>query len=441
MSWLREVRPTLTLALPIVVGQVSQMLMGVLDSVMIGHAGTVPLAASAFGVSVFNVFYVLGIGVMIPVAIFVSRARGAGQPAEAAEYLRHGLALAVAFGVVETLAMAALSTQLHRFGQPAEVLEIVKPFYLLFAASLVPVLVYLALRQFAEAMGHPWARMVIMLASVALNALLNWVLIYGRLGLPALGLTGAGVATLISRVGAALGTWLWLRRDPAVRAAWPQRWTGDYARGRFREMLQIGVPAAGMLLFECTAFAFSSFMMGWLGAVPLAAHQIAVSCASLAFMFPLGLGMAVAVRLSHAVGANERARLRPIGFGAFGLGLAVMAGFALAFGFGGRVIAGWFVRDTAVILLAAQLFVVGALFQLFDGMQVIGASMLRALSDVKVPTAITFVAYWAIGLPTGYFLGVRGSLGAVGIWIGIAIGLAFAAIFLAIRFARLTRSA
>jgi MATE family multidrug resistance protein len=335
--------------------------------------------------------------------------------------------------------MAAMATHLHRFGQPPEVLAIVKPFYLLFAASLIPVLFYLALRQFAEAMGHPWAPMYIMLGSVALNAVLNWVLIYGHLGVPALGLTGAGIATLGSRIVGALVIFLWLRRDPRVRAAWPVRWWGNYSRARFLELWRVGLPAAGMLLFEVTAFAFSSFMMGWLGAVPLAAHQVTITCASLAFMFPLGISLAAGMRVSHAVGAGELARRRPIAFGALGLGVAVMGAFALAFGFGGRVIAGWFVHDPAVVALAAQLFVVAALFQMADGLQVIGAAVLRAIHDVKVPTAITFVAYWLLALPLGYVLGVRGTLGGVGVWLGIASGLAFAAVFLNVRFARLTR--
>ena len=437
--YLREIRPTLTLAAPIVVGQLSQMLMGVLDSAMIGHAGTVPLAASAFANNVFSIFYVLGIGLMIPVAIFVSRARGAQKPAEAAEYLRHGLAFALVFGALETLGMFALSTQLHRLNQPPEVLAIVTPFYLLFAASLTPVLIYLALRQFAEAMGHPWAPMFIMLGSVGLNAALNWVFIYGNLGVPALGLTGAGVSTLISRVLGALLIFLWLRRDARVRDAWPRRWWGEYTRARFQEMLHIGLPAAGMLLFESTAFAFSGIMMGWLGAVSLAAHQIGISCASLAFMIPLGLSMAVGMRVSHVVGAGERARLRPIAFGALGLGVAVMTVFAITFGFGGKTIAAWFVRDPAVIALAAQLLWVGAFFQLADGVQVIAAHLLRGISDVRLPTVITFVAYWGIALPLAYLLGVRGPLGGPGVWAGIASGLAFAAFFLTIRFARLTR--
>ncbi|MES2695311.1 MAG: MATE family efflux transporter [Verrucomicrobiota bacterium] len=438
--YLREVRPTLTLALPIVVGQLSQMLMGVTDSVMIGQAGTVPLAASSFGGNVFNIFYVIGIGLMVPVAIFVSRSRGAGKPVEAAEYLRHGVAMALGFGLLVTLLMAALSLQLQHFDQPPEVMAIVRPFFLLIAASLTPVLVYLVLREFAESMGHPWAPMCIMLASVALNAGLNWIFIYGNLGMPALGLTGAGISTLVARIVGVTGIFLWLRRDPKVRDAWPRRWWGGFSTARFREMLTVGFPAAGMLLFEVSAFAISSIMNGWLGAVPLAAHQIAITTASMAFMVPLGLAMANGMRVSHAVGSGERHRLRPIAFSTMGLGLSAMAFFAISFAFGGRTIASWYVNDAAVVALATQLLAVAALFQLFDGTQVIAAGSLRAIMDVRVPAIITLIAYWVIALPLGYFLGVRGPWGAVGIWVGIATGLALAAVFMTLRFVRLTRA-
>lgn len=436
---LRELRPTLTLAAPIVAGQLCQMLMGVMDSAMIGHAGAVPLAASAFANNVFNIFFIVGVGLMIPVAIFVARARGARAPAEAGDYLRHGVALAVVLGVAETAAMAALAPWLGHFGQPAEVVAIVTPFFLLFAASLVPLLVYLALRQFAEAMGRPWAPMVIMLLGVGLNALLNWVFIFGHLGVPPLGLTGAGLATLLSRtLGAGVILW-WLRRDARMREAWPARWLGHFSRARFREMLGVGLPAAGMLFFEVTAFACSGLMVGWLGAAPLAAHQIAMSCASLVFMVPLGLSMAAGVRVSHAVGSGERAAVRPIALGALGVGLAVMGVFAVVFALGRGPIAGWFVHDAPVIAIAAQLLVVAALFQLADGTQVIAAACLRGVTDVKVPALITLIAYWAIALPLGYALGIRGSLGATGVWLGIAGGLTFAAVFLTSRLARLTR--
>lgn len=438
-QYLREVRPTLALALPIIVGQLSNMLMGAVDSVMVGRTGTVPLAASSFGTNVFNIFYVLGIGFMVPVAIFVSRARGAGRPSEAAEFLRHGLATAVAFGAVMTLVMAGLSWHLERFDQPPEVVAIVRPFFLLIAASLTPTLLCLVLREYAESMGHPWAPMFIALGSVALNAVLNWVLIYGNLGAPALGLTGAGIATLIARLVNVSVIFLWLRADPKVRDAWPRAWLAPLSGARFREMLRVGLPAAGMLLFESSAFAFSSIMNGWLGAVPLAAHQIAISTASMAFMVPLGLAMANGMRVSHAVGSGERDRLRPIAFATLGIGLTIMVVFALGLGFGGRVIATWYVTDPAVITLAAQLLVVAALFQLFDGTQVIAASSLRAIMDVRVPAVITCIAYWGVALPLGYLIGVRGPWGAVGVWSGIASGLALAAIFMTWRFVRLTR--
>ncbi|WP_255558724.1 MATE family efflux transporter [Horticoccus luteus] len=437
--YLQEIRPTLALALPIIVGQVSQMLMGVTDSLMIGHVGTAELAAAAFGGNVFVIFYVLGVGLMVPVSVFVARARGAARPEEAGEYLRHGLGLALAFGLLELLVMLAVSTQLARFGQPPEVLAVVRPYFLLIAGSIVPVLVYLALRQFAEALGHPWLPMCIMLGGVGLNAVLNWLLIYGHGGLPAMGLTGAGLATLISRVLSAAVIFEWLRREARVRAAWPVRWWRGVSGARLMEMLHVGLPAGVMLLFEATAFAFSSIMIGWLGAVPLAAHQIAISCASLAFMFPLGLSMAAGMRVSQAVGAGERERLRPVAFGAMAVGLAIMAGFAGAFGLGGGRIATWFVHDTAVIALATQLLVVAAVFQLADGLQVIGAAVLRGMTDVRVPAVITLVAYWGIALPVGYTLGIRGPWGAVGVWIGIASGLGFAAVFLVTRFTRMTR--
>ena len=437
---LAEVRPTVALAVPIIVGQVSQMLMGITDSVMIGQTGTVPLAASSFGGNVFGVFYVVGIGLMIPVAIFVARARGAQRPEECGEYLRHGLALALGFGILETAVMAALGAQLHWFRQPPEVLAVVNPFFWLIGASITPVLVYLALRQFAEALGRPWVPMFIMLAGVGLNVLLNWVFIWGHLGAPALGLAGAGLSTLISRT---LGVWVlfeWLRRDPATRVAWPRSWWAPLSGARLKEMLKLGLPTSGILFFESGAFTAAAIMMGWLGAAPLAAHQIALSCAGTTFMVSLGLSMAAGMRVSAAVGAGETPRLRPIGYSALALGVVISVFFMIIYFATGRMVAGWFVDDAAVVNLAARLLVVAALFQVADGAQVIGAALLRGLTDVKLPAVITFVAYWLVAIPGGYLFGVHGKFGAVGIWMALAAGLGVAAVFLAWRFARLTRS-
>jgi MATE family multidrug resistance protein len=435
---LRETRTTLLLAIPIVIGQVSQMLMGVTDSVMIGRTGAVPLAASSFGVGVFNVFFIISVGLLTPVAVFASMARGAGRHDEAGEYLRHGLALGLGSGLLEVGLMAWFSRHLEWFHQPPEVLAAVNPFFMTIGLSLIPVVAYLALRQFAEAMGRPWVPMLIILGGVALNGFLNWVLIYGHLGFPALGLTGAGISTLTSRILGSAVIFAWLRLDPVMRAAWPRRRFAPLSPRLLRKMLGVGLPASGSLLFEGGAFAAATVMMGWLGTIPLAAHQIALSCAALTFMIALGLSMAVGIRTSSAVGAGQHARLRPIWIGGLALSVAfsllVTAGFLVW----GRTISGWFIGDPAVISTATLLLVVAAVFQIFDAGQVVNAAALRGLTDVRMPALITFVAYWIIALPLGYFLGIRWGFGPAGIWTGLAAGLAAAAVLLGVRFFRLT---
>jgi MATE family multidrug resistance protein len=203
-------------------------------------------------------------------------------------------------------------------------------------------------------------------------------------------------------------------------------------------MLHIGVPVAGQLVFEVGAFTVAAWMMGRIGTVALAAHQIALSCAGMTFMFPLGLSMASGMRVSQALGAGRREWVRPIGYGALGMAFVVMGIFGTIFWQAGPAIARSFVDDDAVVKLAGQLLAVAALFQLFDGGQVVGAGLLRGLSDMKVPTAITFVAYWCFMLPVAYGLGVVGH-SPVGVWKALALGLASAAVLLAWRFHWRTR--
>lgn len=427
---LKELRLTLALALPMIVAQVSQMLIGITDAALIGRVGTVELAAVAFTHGVFGLCYIVGIGMLIPVGVFTARDHGAGDHAGCTAWLRHGKVLALVAGAGAFLVLAAVSTQLHRFGQPAEVVAVMRPFFLLHSLSLVPVFYYQAQRQYLDALGRPWVGTTIMLADVALNALLNWMFIWGHLGAPAWGLTGSGVASLIARTLAVSAIAFWLRGEHAA---------GALDRGRFRALLAMGVPAAGSLLFESGAFAMAMLMMGWLGATALAAHQIALSCAAFTFMFPLGLSMAASIRISKARGEGREAALRPIGFGALGLAALLMVGFALLFALGGTALARGFTPDTAVVALAAQLLVVAALFQLFDGTQVVAAGALRGLTDVKVPTVITFIAYWVVSLPVAYGLAFPARGGPIGIWAGLAVGLACAAVLLTRRFHRLTR--
>jgi MATE family multidrug resistance protein len=305
-----------------------------------------------------------------------------------------------------------------------------RPFFLLIAASLVPTLYFQVQRQYLDAMGRPWVGTSIMLADIALNALLNWMFIWGRLGAPALGLAGSGVATLLARSAAVGFIALWLRRERTTG--------GGLEWARFRAMLAMGVPAGGSLLFESGAFAAAALMMGWLGATALAAHQIALSCAALTFMVPLGLSMAASIRISKALGGGRREALRAIGFGVLVLSGLIMLAFAIVFLSAGTLLARGFTADPAVISLAAQLLGVAALFQLFDGTQVVASGALRGLTDVKVPTVITFIAYWLVSLPLGYGLAFHTGLGPRGVWIGLASGLASAAVLLATRFVHKT---
>ena len=429
----RELRPTLALALPMIVGQVSQMLIGITDAAFIGRVGTIQLAAAAFAHGLFGLFYVVGIGLLLPVGVFTARDHGAGGSAGCGTWLRHGRVLALVTGGGAFLLLAGVSGQLHRFGQSAAVVAVLRPFFLLNSLSLVPVFYFQVQRQYLDALGRPWVGTTIMLADVALNALLNWIFIWGHLGVPALGLTGSGVATLIARTLAVSAIGVWLRGETAG--------TPGLSRARFRAMLHLGVPAAVSLLFESGAFAAAALMMGWLGATALAAHQIALSCAAFAFMFPLGLAMAASIRISKALGEGRREVLRAIGFGALGLGSVIVLGFAMLFSAGGEALARGFTADPAVIRLAARLLVVAAVFQLFDGGQVVSAGALRGLGDVKLPTVITFVAYWLIALPGGYLLAFRLDAGPVGVWAGLAAGLCCAALLLARRFHRLTAAA
>jgi MATE family multidrug resistance protein len=434
----RELRPTLALALPITVGQVSQMLIGFTDTAFIARLGAVPLAAAAFTQGVFGVSYVVCVGLLVGPGVFAARDHGAGNEPGCASWLRHGLALSLIVALSAFGLLALASTQFDHLGQPPEVMAIVRPFFLLISASLVPALIFQVQRQFAESVGRAWGPMAIIVLDVGLNAFCNWVFVFGNLGFPALGLIGSGWATLFARVFAVLAIASWLRFSPSFSNLRSASWSG-WERTRFAGLLRLGVPAGVMLLFETGAFGASALMMGWLGAVPLAAHQLALSCAALTFMVPLGLSLAVSLRISRAHGEGKTGAVRDIGLGALFAGLAAMLTFAGVFTLAGDSIIGALTSVREVSTLATELLLVAAIFQVVDGAQVIGVGALRGLTDVRVPAALTFAAYWLFALPLGYWLAFHTRLGPRGLWLGLAAGLAAAALSLIWRFLHKTR--
>ena len=430
-----ESRLTLFLAVPMMAGQLSQMLMGVADSAMVGRVGVVPLAASSFANGLLSVPFLFGLGLLQAISVRVSQAHGAGERRETGEVLRHGLAITGVAGLGLVVITFIVGTQLARFGQPPEVAAEARPFFLLCGVSMLPVMLSMTFKQFSEALHHPLPPMLMLMGGVLLNVFLNWVLIYGNLGAPALGLTGAGIATLFSRVAILIAVVAYVFRARRFSDALPVGWRRPLERARVRSLLRIGLPASGQLLLEVTAFTVATIMIGWLGAQPLAAHQIALICASTSFMFPLGIATATSIRIGQALGANEPQRVRAIGFTSFALGLLIMSAMGLIFAFGNETLARAFVDDSTVAALAAKLLIIAAFFQLFDGLQVVGAGALRGLSDATVPMIACLVGYWIVFIPFAYLAAFRFGFGAAGIWCGLAAALGIVGVSLFTRFA------
>ena len=407
-------------------GQLGQMLLLFSDSLMVGQLGVVPLAASAFAIGIFNVLYVSGIGLVAGVFILAAQAHGAGQPGEVGETLRHGLCISLLAGLATLGLLAVGFPFLPRLGAPPEVLRAARPFLWIIGWSMLPALGWQCLKQYCEALSRPGLPTGVMLGALGVNLLASWVLIYGKFGAPALGLVGAGWATLGTRTLILFVTLGLVLREPGLRPSLPARWLAALSWGRLRRQVGLGALIALQLLLEVGMFSAATVMMGTLGAGPLAAHQVAVSCSALTFMFPLGLAMAVSVRVGQAVGAADWRRVRIIGLGGVGMSVALMSLFAVGFLLGGRWLAGLFVHDAPTVALAARLLLVAGVFQVFDGTQVVSLSALRGLPDLRVPTALVFVSYVLVAIPLAYFLGLARHGGPLGVWCGLAVGLALA---------------
>lgn len=408
------------------------MLMGVADTIMVGQVGTLPLAACSFANSVIMVVAIAGYGVFTGVSIRVSHAHGAGVFGGIARALYAGLGLALLFGLAAAFFFHAAYPAFAFFGQAPGVVEEARTYTLVVGWSLLPAFGIAVFRNYLDSQSRPWPAFWIMLAGVLLNVVLNWVLIYGNLGAPALGLAGAGWATLVGRLLTAAGL-AWFIWGSSLRP----RQSVKLSRALVSEhgaMLRLGIPTGLALLSEIGAFSMAAILIGWLGAVPLAAHQIAITCATTTFMFPLGIAMASTVRIAQASGGGRQELLRPIAAGSWALGLLVTAVCAVFLLAASRPIAGLFVHDPAVVAIAASLLVIAGIFQLVDGVQVIGSGLLRGLRDTVGPMIITIAAYWGVALPLGAWLTFQAKFGAEGMWIGLAVGLGVAAALLYRRF-------
>ncbi|CAN5580325.1 MATE family efflux transporter [soil metagenome] len=429
----REGWLTAVLALPLAAGQVSQMMISLADTVMVGRLGVVPLAAAAFANNVLHLPFMFGLGLSMAVSIRVSQARGAGEREAARVTLRHGLYLSLGVGVLTLLAVWILQPFLGLFHQDPAIVRAVPRYFLLVATSMIPAMGAMAVKNHADALNRPWPPFWIMLGGGALNVLFNWVFIYGKLGAPRLGLDGAGLATLLARVVTLAVILSWSMRSASVREWAPTHWFRALEWRAIGDLVRIGFPASLQLLAEVSAFVMATLLIGTLGPAALASHQVAITCAATIFMVPLGLSMALTVRMGEAWGAKRHGQLRFILLSGWALALLFTAGSAQGFLFFNRTIAGWFLTEPAALALTSSLLLVSAAFQVSDAMQVSSAGALRGLGDVKIPAWIAFVAYWVVAIPAGWLLAFPAGWGVAGMWWGITLGLTVTALALGLR--------
>ncbi|MBT8297855.1 MAG: MATE family efflux transporter, partial [Maribacter sp.] len=416
--------------------------------IMVGQLGTAELAAVSLGNSFVFIAMSLGIGFSTAITPLVAEADGAGNKANGKSALKHGLVLCTLLGVSLFGIILLLKPIMYLMKQPPEVVELAMPYLDLVAFSLVPLIIFQAFKQFSEGLSQTKYPMFATIIANVVNIVLNYLLIFGSFGFPKLGIVGAAIGTLTSRFIMVFYIWFLLKGKKKFH---------DYVTGFnfkmiekkvMRKIINLGFPSALQMFFEVAIFTAAIWLSGVLGKNAQAANQIALNLSSMTFMFGMGLGVAAMIRVGNQKGLQNFKDLRRIAQSIFFLTFIVEVFFAALFLWGRD----WFptlyldVNDaknmadnTEVIFLAGQLLLVAAFFQISDGIQVVVLGALRGLQDVKIPTLITFIAYWIIGFPISYYLGLFTDFGSIGIWIGLLTGLSASAIMLYIRFNYLTK--
>ena len=434
-----HLRPTLLLAYPVVLSQLGHILVSFVDSALVGRTGTAPLAAVGLGTSSTTVLLVLGIGLSMGSVPLVAAANGRRDLPSLGRLLVSSVWLNTVMGVLLAGLGLLVPSLLHYLGQPPEVEAQAAPWVRVIGLSMLPLMVFQGFREFAEGLGLTRQAMWLSVLANVVNAALCYALVFGEWGAPRMGLMGSAWATLIARVLMALLMAGYVLRAEALheyRAA-VTTWLPDTAT--LRRLLGLGAPIGVQMALEVGAFAASAIMIGWLGTVPLAAHQVAINLAAITYMAASGISAAATIRVGKLYGGGDLVEARQAGFAAYVLGFLFMSTMAVLL-ICTRHLAPHLYgeHDPQVVAQAATLLLIAALFQVSDGLQVVGLGALRGLEDVKVPSVVALLAYWAVALPLGYFLGFKMHLGAPGVWAALWVGLTIVAGVLLLRFRRET---
>lgn len=435
-----EAKQTVQLALPIIFGELAQMALHLLDTAMIGAISHVQLAAASLVFNVLGIPFVLGIGMTMSIAQTVSMAQGQHDHKKVSHYLFNGFWMCAIFSLIIASCLFMGRNVILHLHQDPEVASLAIPFLQVMSISLVPMLLFMALKQFTDGLQHTRTAMLLSILSLPLNVFINWLLIYGNWGFPRMEMMGAAYGTLITRTVIFIALGIVVLRHKLFRkyiAVRKSQWYFDAQT--FKELLKIGLPSGLQIGMEAGAFVVSGIIIGTIGAVEQAAHQIALSCAAFTFMASMGLAQASSIRVSNAFGTNNFAKIAAIGKSTLWTALGYGVFCALIFVLFRNELPLLFNKKPEVIAMASALFVLAAIFQMSDATQAIGSGLLRGIKDVKMPTVLIFIAYWVLGIPAGYVLAYPFHLGAAGIWLGFIIGLSFSSIFLSSRFLKLVK--
>lgn len=431
-----EVRPLLRIAGPVILAEIGWMTMGLVDTMMVGSLGPAAIAAVGLGSGVYAAIALFGMGLMLGLDPLVSQAHGARRHDECAAWLHQGVWLALAMGPPVMVAVLLVFLSLDLWGLHPEIRDLVEPYLRVVAAGSWPLLLFAAFRRYLQGMHIVRPIMFALLSANIVNAVVNWVLIYGRLGVPALGVEGAAWATSAARAYMALFLFLAIRREHRRRGDGHPRVSRALDLARVRRLIGLGLPAAAQLILEVGVFAVATALAGKLDPVSAGSHQIALNLAGLAFMVPLGLSSSGAVRVGHAYGAGDIRRAARAGWTALAVGSAIMLTIAAAFLLGPEPMLRAFTTDPRVIENGVALLGIAAGFQLFDGGQAVATGILRGIADTRTPMVMNVIGHWILGLPTAYVLCFNAGWGVVGLWVGLSIGLIFVATVLTAVWAR-----
>jgi multidrug resistance protein, MATE family len=436
----QEVYKTIQLAIPIIMGELAQMSLHLIDTAMVGNISYKHLAAASLVMTVANIPFVLGIGMTISVSQLVSMANGRRDHQLISHYLFNGFVLCTFFALLISGGLVFGRNILKHLNQDPEVVVLAIPFMKLVGLSVIPMLLFMTLKQFTDGLEYTKTAMMLSIAAMPINIFLNWILIYGNWGFPRLELAGAGYATLITRtviflvLGIIVLRHKTFNRFIAVRS---RQWKYNFST--MRDLLRIGVPSSIQMGVEIGAFAVSGIIIGTISAVSLAAHQIALSCAAFTFMVSIGLSQAGSIRVSNAFGRADWNKIRVIGKTTLITAFLYGCFCAIAFAIFRWQLPLIFNKNPDVIRLTALLLLFAAVFQISDATQATGAGLLRGIKDVKLPTLLITIAYWVIGLPVGWFFAFHYHMGAAGMWLGLILGLTLASVFLGSRFLNMVR--